>query len=109
MRLIFPGCFGIAIPAVMQQHRDGRGGEPRRRWIGSRRQHNRHAGANHDASQRGPCQIFQVLGQNVSGCEVGCKQDIHLAGDRTVDTLGERCFPGYGVVEGQWPVDNRMA
>ena len=64
-----------------REHRDPAAGDPRPHAVGTARQDDRDARAEHEPGTVGPGQEGELLGQDVSGLEIGAEQDVRIARD----------------------------
>ncbi len=94
-------------PGRGEQGCDRAGGKTRRARVGTARQDDRHARAQHDAGRVGVRQEGQALRQHVAGLEVGHHEHVGATGHRRRDPLHPGGAQIDRVVEGERPVAAR--
>src|SRR5262249_8945666 len=92
-------------PASMgKEHRDRAGCHPGADGIGTRGENDRHARAEHQSGRIRLEQEREILGQHVSGFEIGYDQDLRSASDWRLDALDLCRLLIDCIVESKWPV-----
>ena len=76
---------------LMHQDGERQRRQPGGRRIGAGAEHHRRGEAHDDARRRGAGQIFEILGQDVAGNEIGDQQDIDISGDLRDDAFLAGC------------------
>jgi len=88
------------------QQRDGAGTEPGQRLVCATRQNDRNARTKDDACDLCLREIFELLGQHVTGLKIGHDENIRTTGDWRDDALRLGCFRRHCIIEGERPVEN---